>query len=255
MLLGPQRVGGHGRLVLVVLAPVDEHLARAPVLAHVGDDELGMAALQQLRDRLREALGLLVGGRHVERHVDLHPLRARGLREPLQPEVPEHLAQVQRHARALDDRGRRAGIEIEGEDRRRARIGRLRQRGVQLQVGEVGQPDQRRQVVGEHEVDRAPVGADRDRGRPDPVRPVAGRVLLVEELRVDAVRIALERERTPLEVREHEGRDPRVVVDHVALGERGLGIQDLVEVGEREPAAEHLDLDPLRLRHPLERTR
>jgi hypothetical protein len=125
---------------------------------------------------------------------------------------------------------------------------------VQLEVGEVGEPDERRQVVGEHEVDRAPVRADRHRGRPHPLRAVAGRVLLVEVLRLDAVRVALERERPPLQMRQHVRRDARVVVDHVALGEPGGGIEDLVEVGEGQRPALDVDLDPFRLRHPFERS-
>jgi hypothetical protein len=80
---------------------------------------------------------------------------------------------------------------------------------------------------------------------------VAGRVLLVEVLRLDAVRVALERERAPLEVRQHGRRDPRVVVDHVALREPGGRVEDLVEVGEGERAPQDVDLDPFRLRHPL----
>src|SRR3954452_6410554 len=59
-LAGPQGVDGDGRLVLVVLAPVDEHPARAQALAHVGDDEVGMAALQYLREALGERLRLAV---------------------------------------------------------------------------------------------------------------------------------------------------------------------------------------------------
>ena len=40
---GPQRVGGHGGLGRVVLAPVDQHLAPAQALAHVGHHQLGVA--------------------------------------------------------------------------------------------------------------------------------------------------------------------------------------------------------------------
>src|SRR4051812_11370069 len=61
-LAGAQRVDGHRRLVLVVLAPVDEHLAAAQRLPHVGDDERRVAALEDLGERVRERLGHGVGG-------------------------------------------------------------------------------------------------------------------------------------------------------------------------------------------------
>ena len=71
----------------------------------------------------------------------------------------------------------------------------------------------------------------------DPVGPVVGAVLLVEELVVDAVRVADPRQRPVTQVAEHGRRDARVVVDHVPLGEARRGIHDLVEVGELELAA------------------
>src|SRR4051812_31625561 len=51
---GAQRVDIDRRLVLVVLAPVDEHLPAPQRLLHVGDDQLGLAALEHLRERARE---------------------------------------------------------------------------------------------------------------------------------------------------------------------------------------------------------
>src|SRR5918997_139644 len=80
-----QRVHAHRRLVLVILAPVHEHLPGAQVLAHARDDELGMAALEELRDGERERLGLLVARLGVEREVDLEALRAGCLRPSLEP--------------------------------------------------------------------------------------------------------------------------------------------------------------------------
>ena len=57
------------------------------------------------------------------------------------------------------------------------------------------------------------------------------------------------------QVRQQHRRDPRVVLDHLALGEAGRGIEDLVEVGEREPAPLDLDLHALGRGHPRDRTR
>ena len=67
------------------------------VLVHPRDDEVGLGGLEQLGDRMREALRVLVrdAGR-VQRHVDLQPLGARRLRERLQAELLEHPLQPQR---------------------------------------------------------------------------------------------------------------------------------------------------------------
>src|SRR3954468_6396935 len=85
--LRAQRVDVDGGLVLVVLAPVDQHLAAAQVLRHPRHDEVRVVLLEQLRDRLREWLGVGVGDVvGVERNVDLKPLRAGCLRERLEAE-------------------------------------------------------------------------------------------------------------------------------------------------------------------------
>ena len=58
---------------------------------------------------------------------------------------------------------------------------------------------------------------------------------------VRAVGRAHEGGRAPGEVGEHHRRDPPVVIDHVGFAESRRGVQQLVEVRERELAA--LDLD------------
>ena len=151
------------------------------------------AGLQVAGQRLGQGLGLVVGGLAVQRRVDLHALRARGLGKALEPQLVEQLAQEQRHLAALHDPRRLAGVEVEGQRGRVLDRRRLRQRGVQLEVGQVGQPDQRGQVVAQAEVDR--LAADRDRGRLDPLGPVRGALLLVEVPAVDPVGVALERQR------------------------------------------------------------
>ena len=111
---------------------------------------------------------------------------------------------------------------------------------MQLQVGEVGEPDQRGEVVTEDEVDVAVAGLDRLRA--DPLGRVRRLLLLVEVLAVYAVGVALEGQRAAAQMREHRGRDARVVVHHLALGEAGLRVEDLVEVRQRQPPAVDVDL-------------
>ena len=213
-------------------------------LVHPRDDEVGLGGLEQLGDRVGEALRVVVGdgltGR-VERDVDLQPLGARGLRKRLQAEVLEHPLQPQPDAAALDDRRRRPRIEVEDHHRGRGqRLGAVHL-GVQLQGGEVGEPDERRQVVADAELDD--LLRQRHRRDRDPVGPVRRALLLEEALVLDAVGEAHAGERAALEVGEQHRRDRRVVLDDVALREAGLGIEDLVEVRDLQGPPADLDLD------------
>src|SRR5207302_11367604 len=79
--------------------------------------------------------------------------------------------------------------------------------------------------------------------RSNPVRPVLGTLLFEKVVLVDAVRIALQREESFLQVRQQPGRDSRVVVDHLPLGEARGRVEDLIEVRELELAALDYDFD------------
>src|SRR5947207_2706304 len=123
---------------------------------------------------------------------------------------------------------------------------------MELERRELGKPDERRAVVAQAVVDLALVSPAPDRGRLDPVGSVARAALLVEEARLDAVRIALQRQRALLKVREDDVGQPGVVVDHLTLREPGRGPQHLVEVGELEPAAVDFYLAALALLRDLD---
>src|SRR5215210_4614699 len=110
---------------------------------------------------------------------------------------------------------------------------------MQLEVGQVGHPDQRRQVVANAVLDAS------DLARGHPLWPVRGAVLLVEELPLDAVRVALQREGATAQVRQQRRRHARVVVDHLALGDAHRRVHHLVQV--REAELPPLDLDPYAL--------
>ena len=101
---------------------------------------------------------------------------------------------------------------------------------MQLDVSEIREPDQRGPVLRERVVDVA------DLAGLDPLGSVRGRLLLVEVLGVDAVRIALERERPIVQVGQHGGRDAGVVRDEVAFRESGLRKQHFVPVGDLQAA-------------------
>ena len=115
---------------------------------------------------------------------------------------------------------------------------------MQLEAGELGEPDQRRAVVGDDEVEH-PDRAHLDRLGADPVRGVLGSPLLEEALPLDSVGKPDPGQRAAGEVGQDRVGDPGVVVDRLALGERGLRAaapaaarrpEDLVEVRERDLA-------------------
>ena len=114
---------------------------------------------------------------------------------------------------------------------------------MQLEVGDARDPDERGEVVDHAVADVLLVPLAPDRRGAQPGGPVARAALLVEELAVDAVRVALQRERALAQVGQEHRRDPHVVVDDVPLREPRLRVEDLVEVPEQDPAPLHLDLD------------
>ena len=135
---------------------------------------------------------------------------------------------------------RRSSPAGRGRGRRRARSAARRRRPAPARGAARAPPAararQRRPVVADGEVDLAGALAGPDRLGPDPVGPVLGAALLEEVLALDAVGPARHGQRPAGEVGEDRGRDPRVVVDHLALGEAGLRVEDLVEIGDRQRA-------------------
>ena len=219
----PQRVDADRRLHVVVLAPVDQHPALAQ-LACACCRRPGRDARCSSSCAHRRANGLVRSklAAAVQRHVDLEPLRPRRLGVALEPVAGRRSRSISADPAALDDRRRRPRVEVEHHRRRPSHVACQRQRGVQLEVGQVRDPEQRGQVVHRQEVDVAAVAALLDCHGPHPVRPVLGRILLVEELAVHAVRVALHGQRPALRRWGRSTRRDRLVVgDHVALGETG----------------------------------
>ena len=223
--------------------PVDEDLPLPRALAHARQHQLRMLLLEQLGDRVGEGLGVVIGHRGVQRDVELQAFRPRRLGKNLDLELSEQLSDPEPDTAALDDRRRGTGVEVEDHHRRDRHIARQRKVGVKLQVGEVGKPDQCRQVVADRVVDVAAVAFAPDRLRLHPVGTVFRTLLLVEVRLVDTVRVPLEGQRPITQVRKDAGSDPRVVVDHLALAEARLWVEDLVQVGELEPSTLDDDLD------------
>ena len=235
---GAQRVGRDRRLRRVVLAPVDEHLARPQHLLHPPDDGVGRLRRQLLRQRLRVPAGVLaVGG--LDRRVDLHALGARRLHDRVQAVGLQPVAQPLGDRAALGEPGVRARVEVEHEQ-----VGQLRAR-------------RRRRPATAARAAPARRGWPPRRGRrPSPARTMS-RVSRPVELPglgivtrrthsgacralffsknvwpVDAVGPAGEGHRPAGQVRQQHRRDPHVVVDHLRLGDADLREQHLVQVGD-----------------------
>ena len=118
---------------------------------------------------------------------------------------------------------------------------------MQLEVGEVGGPHQCGQVVNEAIVHPAIVAFAPHPRRFHPVRPVGWAIFFVKKHAADAVGITLHGERAASQMRQQDGSDAHVIVDHLSLGESGLGIQHLIEIRKLQVSA--FDVDHRFFRH------
>ena len=112
--------------------------------------------------------------------------------------------------------------------------------GIVVDAAEIHDVQQAGAVLGEHVADRRPLWSRVDHLRAQPAGKRLRRVLLEEELLLDAVGIPLERERPVEEVRQDQVRDGVVVVEHVALGDAVVRVIQLVQVGELQRVAADL---------------
>ena len=240
---GPQRVGSHGGLGPVVLAPVDEDLAGAQRLGHPRHREPGLIAFQPLGERLGLLAGLF-GGYAGDRGVQLQALPAGGLGQRGETRGSEQRPQRLGHPAAVDDVRGLPRVEVEDQQVGAADVGHPPHRDVQLQAGQVGRPDERGQVVHHQVGDHGAAGPGTGRvdpGGADPVGPVLGDVLVEEGLAVDAVGVTLEGQRAARQVRQRRGRHPLVIVEHLGLGEPGRRVQHLGQVSQRQRPPVDLD--------------
>ena len=81
------------------------------------------------------------------------------------------------------------------------------QKGVYLQVRQVGRPHERGQIVDQDVVDIRFAAASRQWRRLHPFGREGRRVLLIEVLARDAIRVSLQGHRAVLQMRQQVGRD------------------------------------------------
>ena len=104
--------------------------------------------------------------------------------------------------------------------------------GIVIDAAQVHQVEQAGAILGEHVADGPAVVLGIDPLGAQPGGEALGHVLLKEEIVLDAVRVALERKRPVLQVRQNQVGHVVVVIQHVALGVAFVGIKDLFQVGE-----------------------
>ena len=155
---GAQRVGGDGGLGAVVLAPVDEHLARRAATWSSGTPP-GRGARSSIRSASAFARALACSA--------VRPLIAAYSCRPLPPEVfgsgrrpsssssgRSASATRQQSTTVAGSPGSRSKTSRSGSAGRRPCSGKPPHRDVQLEGGQVGRPDQRRQVIDDQVADR-----------------------------------------------------------------------------------------------------
>ena len=98
-----------------------------------------------------------------------------------------------------------------------------------------------RAVVGDDVVDVVLIVFGKNRLQAHPLRNFVLGIFLEKEIVVDAVGIALERERTVAQVGDDQVRDGVVIVDQVAFGDPFAGKQHLIEIREFEAMPVHGD--------------
>ncbi len=168
---------------------------------------------------------------------DVEPGRARGLGEAREPELLEHLVHDEGDRAHVLPRVPLARVEVDQHVVRPLDVVHARVPRVQLDAAEVrdeGEPGR----VGDHgEVGRAPAPGEDDVHRLEPVRMGNRNALLVEELALDAVRIALHLHRAALDVVQRARGEIDVVGDEVSLRHADLREVDLVLVRQLDVAA------------------
>ena len=112
---------------------------------------------------------------------------------------------------------------------------------MQFDRSQIRQPNQRSQIVGEDVVDGTAVSFAPDRRSLHPVGAVLGRIFLVEEFFVHAVRITLAGERASGQMRHHRRRNPHIVIDDLLLSESRRGIQNFFQIRQFKVSSLNFD--------------
>ena len=177
------------------------------------------------------------------------PVAARGLREARQAELVHDVLHDQRDLPHVAPRVALARVEVDQEVVGPVDVVHPRGPRVQVDAAEVDDPGERRRLVADREVGRAP-GRELDVHGLEPVGMIGRNALLVEEPLLRAVRVALHLHRAALDVVQDVRRDVEVVLDEVELLQPALREEDLVRVRDVDLAPADSQLHAPILRFP-----
>ena len=240
------RVPRRDGVVLGVLVVVDEDGVRRALLLppRRGRHALG-AALDLARQRQRRR----AHGREVPPLVDadhdVHPARARRAREADEPVLAQHLAGQQRDAAHAVPRRVGHRVDVDAQLVGVVEVRAPHRVRVPVDVAERDRPQQVR-GVDRHELLRLAAGRELQHRRLEPLRALRGHALLVDRLRLDPAREALEHRRALAHLVEDRVRAFHVVAGEIALRPARLREVDLAGIGELDLVP--VDLEDLVLR-------
>ena len=151
-----------------------------------------MLIFQQSCQRMGEWLGFVVAGLRVQGHINLHALRAGGLRKTLQLEMIEDRAQPHCNLTALNDVRRRPGIKVKDKRARAFDICCQRQRWMQFDGREIRYPYQRGEIVCQNVIYVSLIPLTPNGRSLHPVWAMLGRIFFEERWLVYTIWIAFE---------------------------------------------------------------
>ena len=124
-------------------------------------------------------------------------------------------------------------IQVDQNEVRIVQRARAAHPGIVVDAPQVRQVKERRLTVAKHVFDHVPLAVGLDIHGFDPLGKLLARhVLLEEELAVDAVGVAFQRQGAVLEMGQDPMRDIAVILNNVALGDAVFGEKDLLQVAE-----------------------
>src|SRR5438309_2713 len=110
---------------------------------------------------------------------------------------------------------------------------------MQFEIAQIRGPNKGWQIIGQAEVDVPLVALTPDFRRLNPLGAKRWTSFFVEELPLHAVRVTFESQGSILQMRQQPFRYPNIIVDYLPLGESGLGIKNLVEIGNSQRPSAH----------------
>src|SRR6202162_2048216 len=103
------------------------------------------------------------------------------------------------------------------------------QESMELQVSQIGGPDEGRKIINNAIIDLSALGFC-DLGCLYPFRTMVRTFFFVEEKSFDAIRVSLQSNRPVFEVRKQNGRNSDVVINDVSFRKPSLRIENFIEV-------------------------